>query len=123
MIRGVHAMFYTPAAEELRAFLRDRLGLPYTDTGGGWLIFEAPSVEIGVHPADRRFHGLSLYCDDLEETMEALRRRGVEFSGDIREEEWGRVARMTLPGGDEVELFQRKYAAASSAGAREERRP
>lgn len=37
MIKGVHAMFYTPRADELRAFLRDQLGLPFVDTGGGWL--------------------------------------------------------------------------------------
>jgi catechol 2,3-dioxygenase-like lactoylglutathione lyase family enzyme len=109
MIQGIHAMFYTPAAEELRAFIRDKLGFPFTDTGGGWLIFDAPAAEIGVHPAERRFHGLSFYCDDLEATIETLRARGVEFRGGIREEEWGRVTRFLVPGGDEVELYQRKY--------------
>jgi len=35
MITGVRAMFYTPDSEALRAFLRDKLDLPFTDTGGG----------------------------------------------------------------------------------------
>lgn len=109
MIRGVHAMFYTPDADALRGFLRDKLDLPFTDTGGGWLIFHAPEVEIGCHPSDRRFHGLSFYCDNLKQTMEALRRRGVEFTADIAEEEWGWTTRFKVPGGDEVQLYQPRY--------------
>ena len=109
MIRGIHAMFYTPAAEELRAFIRDKLQFPYTDTGDGWLIFEAPAGEIGCHPADRTFHGLSFYCDDLPKTMADLKARGVEFTSGIKEEEWGRVTRFRVPGGEEVDLYQPKY--------------
>lgn len=110
MIRGVHAMFYTPAAEELRAFIRDKLRFPFTDTGGGWLIFDAPAGEIGVHPHERKFQGLSFYCDDLPKTVEELKRRGVEFTSGVTEEEWGSVARFRIPGGDEVDLYQPKYA-------------
>lgn len=109
MIKGVHAMFYTPAADELRAFIRDKLGFPYVDTGGGWLIFDAPAAEIGCHPADRKFHGLSFYCDDLRKTITELSQRGVEFTSGVREEEWGWVTRFKIPGGDEVELYQSKY--------------
>ncbi len=61
-------MFYTPDAEALRAFLRDKLDLPFTDTGGGWLIFRASEVEIGCHPSDRRFQGFSFYCDGARRT-------------------------------------------------------
>ena len=38
MIRSVHTMFYSSEPEALRAFLRDKLGFPATDVGGGWLI-------------------------------------------------------------------------------------
>jgi hypothetical protein len=31
-IKGIHAMFYTPMAEETRAFLRDKLDFPYYET-------------------------------------------------------------------------------------------
>lgn len=102
-------MFYTPAANELRAFFRDKLRFPFTDTGEGWLIFDAPAVEIGCHPAERKFHGLSFYCDTLRQTMTELQRRGVEFT-DIVEQEWGQVTRFRVPGGDEIELYQPKYA-------------
>lgn len=52
MIRGMHAMFYSSAAPELRAFLRDKLGLDGTDVGDGWLIFDAREADLGVHPAE-----------------------------------------------------------------------
>jgi len=77
-------MFYTPAAEELRAFIRDKLRLPFTDTGGGWLIFNAPAAEVACHPYDKKFHGISFYCDDLRGTIEELKRRGVEFTTGVR---------------------------------------
>jgi len=47
-------MFYSSQANELRAFLRDKLGFKGTDVGDGWLIFEAPEADIGVHPIDAR---------------------------------------------------------------------
>ena len=52
MIRGLHAMFYSSQADELRAFLRDKLGFKGMDVGDGWLIFDAPEADIGVHPTD-----------------------------------------------------------------------
>ena len=52
MIRGVHTMFYSSQAEELRAFLRDKLGFPCSDVGEGWLIFDLPEADMGCHPAD-----------------------------------------------------------------------
>src|SRR5579871_494919 len=52
MIRGVHTMFYSSEPEALRAFLRDKLGFPATDVGGGWLIFDLPEADMGCHPAD-----------------------------------------------------------------------
>jgi hypothetical protein len=52
MIRGVHTMFYSSKAEELRAFIRDKLGFPSTDVGGGWLIFDLPEADMGCHPTE-----------------------------------------------------------------------
>lgn len=54
MIRGMHAMFYSSEADALRAFLRDKLQLPGTDVGGGWLIFDAPEADLGVHPTENQ---------------------------------------------------------------------
>ena len=51
MIKGVHTMFYSSEPEGLRTFIREKLGFPYTDVGGGWLIFDLPEAEMGCHPA------------------------------------------------------------------------
>ena len=32
----------------LRAFIRDKLGFPFTDVGGGWLIFDLPEADMGL---------------------------------------------------------------------------
>jgi hypothetical protein len=45
-------MFYSSDAEATREFLRDKLGFPNTDVGGGWLIFDMPEADMGVHPVE-----------------------------------------------------------------------
>ena len=56
MIKGVHTMFCSSAPEELRTFIRDKLGFPYTDVGEGWLIFDMPEADMGCHAADGAMH-------------------------------------------------------------------
>ena len=117
MIKGVHTMFYSSEAEELRAFLRDKLDLPFTDVGEGWLIFDLPEADMGCHPAGpgeghdtpAGTHAVSFYCEDLEATMAKLRSRGVEFVGEVEDAGWGIVTRFKMPGGVEVQLFQPRY--------------
>ena len=48
MIQGVHTMFYSSEPEELRAFVRDKLGFRWTDVGEGWLIFGLPPCEVAA---------------------------------------------------------------------------
>ena len=82
-------MFYSSQPEELRAFLRDKLNLPFADVGEGWLIFDLPEAEMGCHPADASgdegspagTHHISFYCDDVQRTVKDLKKRGVEFIG------------------------------------------
>ena len=115
MIKGVHAMFYSAEAEALRTFLRDKLQLPHTDVGQGWLIFDVPEADIGVHPVDHPgsppsgTHDVSFYCDDIEATVEELRGRGVEFSDDISDQGYGLAIHFEMPGGVKVELYQPRY--------------
>src|SRR2546425_243274 len=52
MIKGVHTMFYSSKADELRAFFKDKLGFPFTDVGQGWLIFDLPEADLGCHPVE-----------------------------------------------------------------------
>jgi hypothetical protein len=107
MINGAHAILHSRDAGALRAFLRDTLQLDSVDAGGGWLIFALPPAELGIHPDDGPTRAeLHLLCDDLDATMASLRQRGVEFSGEVHEERWGRVTAIRLPGGGELGLYQ-----------------
>ena len=116
MIKGVHTMFYSSQPEELRAFLRDKLGFPHTDVGEGWLIFDLPEADMGCHPADPAegappgTHDISFYCDDIQQTVEELQRRGVEFIGGIADHGYGLVTHFKMPGGVEVQLYQPRYS-------------
>jgi len=109
MIKGVHAMFYTPQAEELRAFFRDKLEMSYKDVGEGWLIFSPPAAEIGCHPGDAVRHDISLYCDDIQATVADLKAKGVEFAGEIEDMGYGFSIYIRAPGGVDIQLYQGKY--------------
>ena len=110
MITGMHALIYSTGPEKTRAFFRDVMELPFVDTGGGWLIFDAPSADLGVHPGDKPMHSLSFFCDDIRGTMSDVASRGARFSGPVREQEWGFVAMLEVPGAGQMELYQPKYA-------------
>ena len=116
MIRGVHAMFYSSRPEELRAFLRDKLRLPYTDVGEGWLIFDLGEGDVGCHPTGVHedsppsgTHNVSFYCDDLDATVAELRGRGVEFLDDVSDQGFARVIHFEMPGEVKVMLYQPHY--------------
>lgn len=108
-------MFYSSQPEELRAFLRDKLGFPFTDVGEGWLIFELPEADMGCHPADAQegapsgTHNISFYCDNLRETVDELKKAGVEFTNEVSDQGYGLVTHFKMPGEVEVQLYQPHY--------------
>ncbi len=115
MIRGMHAMFYSSKADELRRFLRDKLDLKGNDVGDGWLILEAPEADLGVHPTDGKevasgTADISFYCDDITATVRELQSRGVEFTQEVEDHGYGLVTHFRVPGGFAVHLYQPKYA-------------
>ena len=114
MIRGMHAMFYSSEADALRAFIRDKLALPATDVGGGWLIFDAPEADLGVHPTGNGdppsgTADVSFYCDSIRETVANLERKGVEFTQPIEDHGYGLVTYFRVPGGFKVQLYEPRY--------------
>jgi predicted enzyme related to lactoylglutathione lyase len=113
MIKGMHGLVYGRNVEVMRDFFRDKLKLPYTDVGGGWLIFDVSEGDIGFHPTDEETaegtHNLSFYTDDLDATVRELESRGVEFTGDIQDRGWGRVIHMLMPAGGEMMLYEPRY--------------
>jgi len=114
VISGVHALFFSPDAAAMRAFLRDVLDLPFVDAGDGWLVFALPPAELGVHPSDRgdAHHELYLMCEDIENTVERLKAKGVEFDGPIGDAGFGRVATLLTPDGQKLSLYQPSHPTA-----------
>ncbi|MFI9063822.1 VOC family protein [Streptomyces sp. NPDC053429] len=107
MINGAHVILYSHDAEADRAFIRDVLGFPGVDAGGGWLIFGLPPSELAVHPTDGPpRHEFYLMCDDLESQLGEFRAKGVEMTRPVSEQHWGRLTAIRLPSGAELPLYE-----------------
>src|SRR5438270_11259180 len=100
MISGAHIVLYSRDAAADRSFLRDALGFPSVDAGGGWLIFALPPAELAAHPTDgAAHHELYLMCDDIHATVAELTAKGVEFSRPNSDERCGLITAIKMPGG------------------------
>ncbi|HWZ30380.1 MAG TPA: hypothetical protein VNX18_03550 [Bryobacteraceae bacterium] len=112
MIFGAHVIVPSKDATADRAFLRDILGFASVDAGHGWLIFALPPTEVAVHPGEELDrHELYFMCKDLKAEIAALGAKGVR-STDVQEARWGSIAKIRLPGGGEVGLYQPKHPTA-----------
>jgi len=110
VITGLHAIMFSPEAEQVRAFFGDVLGLSSVDAGGGWLIFAMPPAELAVHPADGDGrHELYLMCDDIQSTLAELRDKGVEVARDVADKGWGLLAAIRLPDGSEFPIYEPRH--------------
>lgn len=113
MIKGMHGMFYSTKADELRSFLKDKLGLKANDIGGGWLIYDLPMADLGVHPTEEKnvsgTHDISFFTDDLKGTVKDLKKKGVKFDDELTDRGYGFVIHLTMPGKVKVQLYQPKY--------------
>jgi catechol 2,3-dioxygenase-like lactoylglutathione lyase family enzyme len=119
MITAVHTLVYAEDPDAARAFFRDVLRLPGTDTGGGWLIFRTGPSELGAHPSSWEHEGraggtdqafdVSLMCDDLRATMADLAGRGAQFAGGVEEQPWGHCVRLKVPGAGVMTLYEPTY--------------
>ena len=110
MITGIHAIVFSPAAEKVRAFFADVLGLTSADAGGGWLIFALPPAELAVHPTDGDGrHELYLMCDDIHATLAELRDKGAEVASGVSDQGWGLVAAIRLPDGEELPIYEPRH--------------
>jgi len=110
-ISGAHVVLYSADAEADRKFFRDVLKFHHVDAGGGWLIFALPPSEVAIHPAksaQEDAHSLFLMCEDLNATMDILRRKKISCKV-VGDERWGRVAMITLPSGIDLGLYQPRH--------------
>jgi len=114
VIAGAHTLIYAEDADAARAFFRDVLGFSSVDAGGGWLIFQLPPGELGVHPGPgggRAIgdHELSFMCHDIERKVAELKEKGVEFTAPVTDESYGRITRFRVPGAGEISLYEPRH--------------
>ena len=109
MIIGAHSIIYSTNPEADRAFLRDVLGMPNVDVGGGWLIFGLPPAELAVHPGENEVHEFYLMCDDVAAFVADMSARGV-VCGPLHQQPWGALTQIVLPGGGKLGVYQPRHA-------------
>src|SRR5262245_27692848 len=109
MIAGAHMVVYSADAEADRVFFREVLKFPSVDVGGGWLIFALPPAEVAVHPAaESGRHEIYLMCEDLDQTVSALKSHNIETTP-VSDEGWGLLTEITLPSGGRLGLYQPRH--------------
>ena len=112
MITGAHIILFSKDAEADRAFFRDALGFSHVDAGEGWLIFRLPPSELAFHPAGQsEASEFYLMCDDVEAEIARLTAMGRPCDS-IVERQWGRLTRVTLPGGGTLAMYEPKHPVA-----------
>lgn len=112
MLTGAHVIVYSKDPEADRAFFRDVLKFSSVDAGHGWLIFALPPAEAAFHPSEGNDrHELYFMCDDLKATVASLKASKVEC-GAVREERWGSLTTIALPGGGKIGVYQPKHPTA-----------
>ena len=115
-ITGAHSILYSTNPEADRAFLRDVLGFPHVDAGGGWLIFGLPPAEVAVHPSGSNdVHKLYLMCDDIHALRKEMDQSGIATT-DVQEEGWGLLTHLTLPGGGRLGVYQPRHVRPPAVG-------
>ena len=110
MINGAHAIVYSTNPEADRTFFRDVLKLTHVDVGHGWLIFGLPPSEVAVHPTEANgHHELYLMCDDIQTFVAAMKAQQIAC-GEVKDQGWGILTQLTLPGGGTIGVYQPRHA-------------
>lgn len=110
MITGAHTVIYSSDPVADRLFLRDVLQLTNVDAGDGWLIFGLPPSEVAVHPSETNdVHQFYLMCEDVEAFIARMKKHNTECSA-VKDEGWGLLTQLTLPGGGRLGIYQPRHA-------------
>src|SRR2546428_5141014 len=110
MIIGAHSIIYSRSPEFYRALLCQLIDRPHVDVGDGWLIFGLPPAELAVHPSETNdVHEFYLMSDDIDGFVTEMSNRGVAC-GPVRNEGWGLLTQVTLPGGGKLGVYQPRHA-------------
>ena len=97
--------------EEVRELYRDTLGLPVAEDNPGFIMFQTEGSRLAFHklpkapPLTRLTAELHLEVRDVDETFEALQKKGLKFEEKPANRPWGtRMASFRDPEGYRVEL-------------------
>jgi predicted enzyme related to lactoylglutathione lyase len=92
------------------AFYRDKLGLEVEEHDGDWAEVTAGGERIGLNasesPSGSGGAVIAFSVDDLDGTVEQLKGNGVEFSGDVSEHPWGRIAPFKDADGNDLQVYE-----------------
>ncbi len=122
MIIGAHIMLQSTDDDADKAFLAEVLGLDYVDAGNGFLLFGVPPAEIAVHESGQNdVHQLFLMCEDIEDFVDAMMARGIAFT-EPRNQGWGTVTEVTLPGGGKLGVYEPHHARPKHAAPKARRK-
>ena len=70
-----------------------------------------PPAELAAHPTESPdHHELYLTCDDVHATVDELKAKGVEVAYPVRDEGFGLLTAIVLPGGGEIGLYEPRHA-------------
>lgn len=115
MIIGSHSIIYSRNPDADRAFLRDVLKFAHVDAGHGWLILGLPPSEVAVHPAEGgEKHEFYLMCDDIKTFVQTMKRHSLTCTP-VREERWGLLTQLRLPGGGALGVYEPRHARPSKS--------
>ncbi len=110
MTTGIHFILYSKDAEADKSFFRDVLKLTNVDVGDSWLIFGLPPSELAVHPSETNGqHEIYLMCDDIKTFVQQMNKQKIVCS-EIKDEGWGQLVQLTLPGGGKIGVYQPRHA-------------
>lgn len=110
MIVGAHIMLQSRNEKADKAFLTDVLKLSSVDTGGGFLIFGLPPSEVAIHESEKNdVHQLFLMVDNIETFIADMKKRDIATTP-VRNQGWGSLTEMTLPGGGKLGVYQPHHA-------------
>src|ERR1700753_1402892 len=110
MIKGISAIWLPVSdMEQAVAFYRDHLGLEVLEHDGDWSEVTAGDQRIGLNasesPAGDGGAASAFAVDDIDATVDQLKGQGVEFSGELSEHPWGRIAPFKDPDGNDLQVY------------------
>ncbi len=110
MIQGISAI-WLPVTDMQRAvtFYRDSLGLEVLEHDGDWSEVTAGDQRIGLNasesPAGQGGAVIAFAVDDIQATVDSLKEKGVDFSGELSDHPWGRIAPFKDPDGNDLQVY------------------